>query len=260
MNLLLISIMVTSVLGFVVTPTFGSADEVWNISNVTLLHGEEFKIPYRITNGEVESLKFELESSSFILQMNNSDNGHLEISIPRDLTRPLLGNKHTVFALIDAIEVGIKKINENPCFVTYSIPFKKETRQIEIIIGYSVSSIETNGSSLPPIQLYSNSTYHSGDTAIIQGCTSLAEDHENIQINVMDNNKIIQTEYVTPKIDGTFSKDIVIAGEQEKTYSISATYGDYTAVPEFPVTILVLITSIIPIILMRTRLAKIRIN
>ena len=226
----------------------------WQVYNLTTQDGQQFRIPYNIVGGKIDDMQALIEG--VVIKISATYSGTLEILIPRDLFGDDTSNQEsTSFVLLDGEEIQVIE-KRNLCFRTITVNFPSNGSKI--IVGDTSDALLTgisNNIFVPPIQLYSNSTYHSGDTAVIQGCTSLAEDHENIQINVM-NNKIIQTEYITPKIDGTFSKDIKIAGEQGKTYSISATYGDYTAVPEFPIVILVLIASIIPIILMRT--AKIR--
>jgi predicted secreted protein with PEFG-CTERM motif len=226
----------------------------WQIYHLTTKEGQEFRIPYKIDGGKINEMN--MWQTNLIVKLNATDLGNFEISLPRNLIDSKRGVVDDSFVvLLDSNEI---KINEksNPCLRTISGSFSNGANELEFAPNYGHNP-EGPKTSIPPIQIYSNATYHNGQTVIIEGCTSLSVNGGDVIIDVSDSSgNIITTLAVTPEIDGTFSTNFVIDDKSNNdNYTVSATYDNYTAVPEFPVTILVLVASIMPvIILMRTRL------
>jgi predicted secreted protein with PEFG-CTERM motif len=226
----------------------------WQIYNLTTEEGQEFRIPYMIDGGKINEMN--MWQTNLIVKLNATDLGNFEISLPRNLIDSKRGVVDDSFVvLLDSNEI---KVNEksNPCLRTISGSFSNGANELEFAPNYGHNP-EGPKTSIPPIQIYSNATYHNGQTAIIEGCTSLATNDGDVIIDVSDSSgNIITTLAVTPEIDGTFSTNFVIDDKSNNgNYAVSATYGNYTAIPEFPITILVLIASVLPItLLMRTKL------
>ncbi len=91
-----------------------------------------FNVPYYIEGAELEDIFFEGNSNNLIIKIKNSENGHLIISLLRDLIyAKIYDEDHVFFAIIDGEEVPFeekKYFNERILFV----PFEYGTSQIEI--------------------------------------------------------------------------------------------------------------------------------
>jgi len=91
-----------------------------------------FNLSYNITNAVLENVR--IDYSNLIISITTSDDGLLEIEIPKNLhyvqnNRDIENN---LFIIIDGEEVkGLE--TSKPCNITYLIPFNKDSKEIELI-------------------------------------------------------------------------------------------------------------------------------
>lgn len=107
--------------------------DVFQLTNAPLYPSElVFDLSYNITNAILENVK--VEYSNLIISITASENGLLEIDIPKNLY--YVQNNHDVdnslFMIVDGDEVkGLE--TRKPCSITYLIPFNKNSKEIELI-------------------------------------------------------------------------------------------------------------------------------
>jgi hypothetical protein len=236
-------------------PNISFGEDDWNIFTVQNDDGQVFQIPYRISGGNIEAIEYEF--ASLLLILDTDESGFVEISIPRNLLDENIEDNY-FFVILDGNEIKYEETKTNPCYRTAIVKFLDGSKHLEFLATVAGHSVPTTY--VPPIQLFSNATYHAGETVTVEGCTSLALDEGNIRIDVLDQQgKIVKTMSVTPEIDGIFSSIFVIDNQsQTDTYTVTATYGGYTAVPEFPTVFLILMTAIIGSLLIHQRIGKVR--
>lgn len=105
-------------------------DSTWKITKV-VRDQNEFKIPYRITSGEV--LNMESKDGSFFLYLDMPSEGLLDIAIPRNLIEPDLASIYDKFtALVDGNSQNYKE-TESECFRTFTIQLLQNSKMVEII-------------------------------------------------------------------------------------------------------------------------------
>src|SRR3989442_9869660 len=112
------------------TPSFAQSDwQVYNL-NATLLHGtgfknQEFKIPYKVTNGSIGEMKSDYNGPSLKISIANvSNNGTLTINLPTDFAEYY----HNIIEGGVSILVNGKETNypldfRSSCFKTFTIKF-----------------------------------------------------------------------------------------------------------------------------------------
>ena len=112
----------------------GSEWQIYELSNASLYPQEQiFKIQYRITNAELE--KIEVRDIATVIEISSTDQGLLEIVIPKNLHYTQdsgLVPQDIYFIIVDGEEVDYEQLN-SVCDITYSIPFKKNSKIIEML-------------------------------------------------------------------------------------------------------------------------------
>jgi len=101
-----------------------------------------FKIPYKITNSKIESMKLDSASASLIINLKETtSDGILEISIPRNLIDSIISNGQDdeFFILINGEETKFTEPSKSPCFRNLLIEFPETTNEIEIIASFIYS-------------------------------------------------------------------------------------------------------------------------
>lgn len=227
---------------------------------------QEFRIPYKITNGNLILIEVDPTFTSMFIQIDG-DGGIIEITIPRDLidAKELESNEDDSFVvLVDGEEQNYEEVNNSPCFRTISIKFPKGEQEIEITAGYlSPRAITT----IPP-SVYIDTdkdNYGKGEVIMVSGCTSLSIDDKELVLEILNpDGKTYRTISITPNIDGSFSTSFVVEGYQaiNGTYVARATYAGESAmstfvVPEFPVSVLIASLAVgLMVVIMRLRSLK----
>ncbi len=229
------------------------AESEWQTQNV-VREDQTFRVPYKITNGEVVNIQADLGSIVLHIKSDEVSEGDIEIVIPRDLLdrRDIEdGSDESFFVLAGDREVEYQELKNNSCYRAISVQFHKGVEKLEILSAYQ-RSVEELYSVLQPLNIISNTIYNSGETVVIEGCTSLALDEGGVRIDVLDpQGKIYKTLSVMPQIDGTFSTSFVLDDKDnfDAIYSVTATYGNYTAVPEFSGIGLIILATTLSVVL-----------
>jgi len=227
------------------------------------LEYQDFKIPYRISNGTLKEIKVEQLNESLAVNVESTGNGVLEIDIPRNLFDQkfeFIGNfiDDQFLVFIDGGEEVKYTEFKTPCFRNLSINFQEGAKTIAIVGMNFLMGPEPFASDVPPIYLVTNSkNYTKGDTITIFGCTSLGIDGEKMIFDIADNGgRNIKSQSITPNLDGTFLYELETGKEfvTDGNYTIQTTYGNHTntrtvVVPEFPIAGLILVASMVTILI-----------
>lgn len=225
------------------------------------LEYQDFKIPYKISNGTIKEIKVNQLNEWLAVNIENTADGVIEIDIPRNLFDQKFNSigdwvDDSFIVLIDGKESNFTEF-KTPCFRNLLIKFPEKAEEIEIAGMNVLMGPEPFASDVSPIYLVTNSkNYTNGDTITIFGCTSLNIDEEQMVFNIVDpEGRNLKSETIKPNLDGTFlykldtENKFVIDGD----YTIQATYDGSTytrlvTVPEFTFAFLVLTMSIIGLI------------
>jgi len=225
----------------------------WNIYNMSV-EGQAYKIPYKITNGEIKEMYVYPGSASIIIPIEGhpSQDGSLEIVVPRELVNQDTQSSvdeplYVVVYTHDYLEVDGKQVS-SPCSRTLSIPFPAGTKEIEFgsfLRGRPLAEP-------PPLSVSTDKhNYELGESITVRGRTcSFLDEEVNIQI-LNPEGEVYKTVSATPNINGQFSASIVVEGEHviNGNYTTRATYAGQSdtitfVVPEFPVSIIIFATAI----------------
>ena len=174
MKLLLISIIAGILFGIVViTPSVFAVSESkeseWQVYTVSgnfylpnyKLTYQVFKIPYQITNAEVEKIEVPDQSEGpfhgggTIVNIVTKGDGILKIQIPRNVPMGNMGDIGNPFILVDGEEVRRStqyKESQTTCFWEFTIPFKGGNKEIDIFGTSTASSSQgpIRGIEVPP--------------------------------------------------------------------------------------------------------------
>lgn len=252
-------IFVFSLIGILVisnTTLQSFAEDEWKIYQLTV-QDQVFKVPYRINGGNIEQIQ--IQYYNLVIVLNSNSDGLVELSIPRNLfDESYEQSDDPFFVILDGSEVEYEETGTNSCYRTIAVKFLSGSKSIEF--AKTVSGNTVRQTYVPPIQLFSSATYHAGETINIQGCTSLALDEGNVRIDVLEQQaRVYKTLSVTPQIDGTFSTSFIIDDNANPNvvYTIAATYGNYTAVPEFSGIGLIILATALSVVLVTRLIPKI---
>ncbi len=95
---------------------------------------EGFEIDYEIEGGTVTSIMVDSFFSSLAVEIDTTDDGQVQISIPRSLLDAKIGSNDDIFfVLVDDSEVIIDETNTDNSARILLIPFSKGSTVIEII-------------------------------------------------------------------------------------------------------------------------------
>jgi len=224
---------------------------------------EVFKIPYKITNGTLETIKLDSQAQTIKINIKNVTNhGMLEIAIPTDLVNAKIGVMNDkFFVLINGKESNYKESTSPPCFRTLVIEFESNSKEIEII-GTGIPEKPLN-SYMPAVYITMNKTNINSKVIAFSGCTDLKLDDKQVLLNITNtqtqNHKNIS---VAPDINGSFFTSVPVGDLGENgIYIVNATYAGYSktntvAVPEFPYSLLILVAGIIGMLTIRRKWQK----
>jgi len=102
--------------------------------NAEVLEVEGFQIQYEIDGGTVDGITLDSFFGSLIIDIDATNNGQIEISIPRGLLDAKVGSSDDIFfILVDDFEVDFDETDADNSARTLLIPFSKESVVIEII-------------------------------------------------------------------------------------------------------------------------------
>jgi hypothetical protein len=250
------------------------ADE-WKIYELNV-DDQVFKIPYKITNGEVKSIERDPNFFAIIvsIQTDSTNDGVLEITLPRNLIDSKIDHKDDTFMVLADTELvrykqGYEEPDSSPCFRTLTIQFPAGSRQIEISTTHLMGRPETARSLVVPIYIATDKNNYELDEEIsISGCTSLALDGKELFLEILNpEGKIYETTSITPKIDGSFATSLSVEDELaiNGTYTARATYAGKSAtssfvVPEFPLFAPIIFATAISMILLMRLMPKLECN
>jgi len=104
---------------------------------LTLSPANTVSINYDIQNGQINDIKSDIRTNSFVIELDSVENGHLTILLPRYLIDARLGTDEksgddSFFVLVDGAEADYTE-KTNHLFRELTIPFSSFSKQIEII-------------------------------------------------------------------------------------------------------------------------------
>ncbi len=222
-----------------------TSESEWKIYDLSS-RGEEYRIPYKIVNGDVLEITVGGGGSDMIIHLSDTREGMIDITMPRQLVDSILAGEDDVFmVLVDEKDAEYDEVATTNCFRTISIPFHIGDEEIYIVGGGIPEALPTT---VPPVHVSTGSgNYSTGQIITIAGCTSLGSHDEEVVLEILNpEGKLYRTMSVTPTIDGSFSTVLHLNGElaTNGSYTVKATYAGYTYVPEFPISILIAVVAI----------------
>jgi len=253
--LALLAVLTVSV--FSTVHSIAVAEEEWKIYKITSEDDEgtrDFKIPYKITNGEVKDMMGDPILSMLLIHIETdpANNGTGELTVPRNLLDSKVFVDGRLFDVdllvsVDGKNVKSEEINTSPCFRTVSFDLPAGSKQI-FVSGVTAflpeeDDDESEEDEFPPIYISTDKdNYKQGELITISGCTSLELDDKNLALEVINpEGQIFKTVAITPNSDGSFLTKMTVEGELgvDGTYTARATYAGETesstfVVPEFP--------------------------
>jgi len=248
--------MVLAVSVFSTVHSIAVAEEQSKVYRITTQDDQgsmDFKIPYKITNGEVKDMTGDRILGMLIVHVETDpvNNGTAELTVPRDLVDSKIfvdGRLFDVALLISVNGENVKseEIRASPCFRTVSFDLPAGATQI-FVSGVTAFVPEDEDDSeedeFPSIYISTDKdNYKQAELITIFGCTSLELDDKNVVLEVINpEGQVFKTVLVTPDSDGSFSTQMTVEGELgiDGTYTARATYAGETesstfVVPEFP--------------------------
>ncbi|MGI0021748.1 MAG: hypothetical protein ACRD9Q_02695, partial [Nitrososphaeraceae archaeon] len=98
-----------------------------------------FKISYKITGGDVNSIDYYDKSANIHVKIKSTSDGIFQINVPRNLPMTNIGREDTPFIVVDGNEAKYNEVKSD-CYRTFSIPFQKDTSAIELIGAMNLGS------------------------------------------------------------------------------------------------------------------------
>lgn len=115
------------------TFTFGGSAGTPSKGTTIAVSGTDFMVNYKITGGKIVSITPDVEAHSLIIAMTASQDGSLEITLPRALIDAKMGDQDdTFFVLVDGEEVDFEETTTSTDR-TLTIQFPAGAEEIEII-------------------------------------------------------------------------------------------------------------------------------
>ena len=104
---------------------------------------QSLQIEYEITSGSVNSFTSDINTTSLIINITATENGSLKAILPRKIIDSTYEEQDDIFyLLIDGEEVMFTEtIEDNQRILT--IPYTKESRQIEVIGTETIDDLQT---------------------------------------------------------------------------------------------------------------------
>lgn len=202
---------------------------------------QEFRIPYKITNVELNKITVSQDNDgSLVAEIKNATvPGKFDVVIPRNLFDSKMGNLNvddSFFVLVNGREGNFDEISTS-CFRSLSIKLDSESKKIEIVGTNLLMGPEPVMSEVLPVNVRSDRlVYSKGDKMTISGCTSLNMKPDEVEIEILNQARIIKTATVVPNPDGTFFYAVAIDDDFDYGYyTVRATFAGNTALEDFSV-------------------------
>ncbi len=235
-----------------------AAEEEWKIYKVTSEDDEgtrDFKIPYKITNGEVKDMTGDRILGMLLIHVETdpTNSGKAELTVPRNLLDSKVFVDGRLFDVdllvsVDGENVKSEEVNTSPCFRTIAFDLSGGSKQI-FVSGVTAfvpeeDDDESEDDEFPSIYISTDKgNYKQGELITISGCTSLELDDKNLALEVINpEGQVFKTVAITPNGDGSFLTKLTVEGELgiDGTYTARATYAGESesstfVVPEFPI-------------------------
>lgn len=239
------------------------AETSWKIMNVTS-GMQNFKIPYKITNGTLQTINYDTQSTSLLIYIKTTHTGILEITIPKDLinSQSAEGRDAKFYILKNGVATDYWEYNGTNCFRILSIKFNSGSKIIEIPM--SMMPPAPVRSYVPPLYIATKNinTSQGARAMMISGCTDLNLNDKQLILNVTNSQgQAYKTISIIPDINGSFSTTVPIEDNSSSNtiYLINATYAGHSTtetvtVPEFSylstivfiIAVLIIITITLP--------------
>lgn len=95
----------------------------------------EYHIPYKISGANIKNITLDCNSYNLLIQLQQSDNGNLEINIPRKMLETEIDSSNTFLIIVNGFEVDFEEIYSDEDSKTLKIGFPDGTETIEIIVS-----------------------------------------------------------------------------------------------------------------------------
>ena len=193
-------------------------------ANADSIMVEGFEIDYEIEGGTVTSIMVDSFFSSLAVEIDTTDDGQVQISIPRSLLDAKIGSNDDIFfVLVDDSEVIVDETNTDNSARTLLVPFSKGSTVIEIIgtvVGQAAS--EKKETELPVVEketeiIPAEPTTTDGGGCLIATATYGSELAPHVQqLRELRDNTLLQTS----------SGSVFMTGFNQLYYSFSPSVAD----------------------------------
>jgi hypothetical protein len=230
----------------------------------TVVDSQTFKIPYRITNGDINKIEVDFDFNALILfvEADHRKDGIFEITVPRNIADPKQDGADDIFiVLVDGDLAEYQEVRNSNCFRILSLPILASSKVIEI--GSSTGVMDprhsTHSEVLPIYVSTEKTSYEVGERINISGCTNLALSDKEVILKILNpEGETFRVLPVVPDVHGSFSSSLIVEGEHaiNGTYTLEATYADKTntstfVVPEFPLAIFIFPIALVLLLAVR---------
>ena len=161
-------------LGLIFTILLISLSSQWSFAQTGTISVDSFDVDYEIENGNVESIFLDPDFIELIVTMETSDDGTLEITIPRSLLDAKFESSDDIFfVLVDSFETDYAEIESNSNSRTLIIPFFGGDSIIDIIGTDALNPFSEETEIQIPSWIKNNAEWWAADkiddTAFVQG-------------------------------------------------------------------------------------------
>lgn len=95
----------------------------------------EYHIPYKISGANIKNITLDCNSYNLLIHLQHSDNGSLEINIPRKMLETEIDSSGSLLVIVNGFEVDFEEIYSDGDSKTLKINFPDGTETIEIIVS-----------------------------------------------------------------------------------------------------------------------------
>jgi len=95
----------------------------------------EYHIPYKISGTNIKNITLDCNSYNLLISLHQSNNGILEINVPRKMLETKVDNLDSFLVLINGVERDFEEIYADENSKTLKINFTNDAESIEIIVS-----------------------------------------------------------------------------------------------------------------------------